>query len=206
MRHLLRTEALEFNCLLAALLIAVSSSGWGAEADAYKFEKDHPNFPQVNPHPRQTFMLQGTSDPGLDLVFYSTWTVVSSEAECRSGDNGLFVAIPLPVSWGGSHFSGVVAIDGMLPGRCNWKFADVRVAPRGAVVNLGYAFGGQTIVQTNSPHLAEGASPNTVRHLQCAVSQSSDREGKVVGCNPQFPPAWWYPTTSVIEFEFRRRM
>jgi hypothetical protein len=205
MRPLARQDSLFLSFLLTALLTVAATPTWGAESSEYRFDKGDRNFPQENAHARQTFVLKGTADPALDLVFYTTWTVFSSEPDCETGHQGRFVAIPLAVSWNGAHFSGVVAIDGMLPGHCNWRFSDVRAAPRGEVVNLGYAFGGRTIVQTNSPPLPQGSSPNLSRHLQCGVFTSSGPGRKLLSCDPLFPPAWWYPATTEIEFEFRLR-
>lgn len=204
MRSLPRRGNLCRDLAIASMLALLNASAWSAESTEYHFNKGDRNFPEENPRPLQTFVLKGSADPKLDLVFYTTWSVYSSEPDCEWGHVGLFVAIPLRVTWNGDRFNGVVALDGMLPGRCHWRFGDVRVAPREELVNLGYAFGGRVIVQTNSPPLPAGTSPDSVRQFQCAVLPSNPGK-KFVDCGPQFPPVWWYPATRTIEVEFHRR-
>lgn len=170
------------------------------------------DFPEVDPNPKHTFVLRGTADPELGLRFFATFGATKDDPACGDGKVVLdpfpsrvyqehIVFLPIEMSWMQDRFSGVVALDGLLPGKCGWKFFDVRISPQGGVLDPGVgAVGGLVIVQTNPPPLKANASPDSSLHLECKVWPDENFK-RCVSCKPEFPPAWLYPDTTSIELE-----
>lgn len=166
------------------------------------------DYPRENPNPAQFLSLHGTIDSSLDIDFRIEW--YAANPECRYATSRLEGAYtsytawaPLVTSRQGDQFSARVPIDGVLPGRCQWRF--------GGVTFSGHTGYRTALIATNSYPLKTGQSPNGIVELHCKWV-SIDRPGFT---NPSLdcrwpkdedPHAsvlggilWWHPEASELE-------
>lgn len=167
------------------------------------------DYPQQNPTPKNFLLLHGTIDAALDIDFRVQWH--TEKPNCRYATSRLEGAYtwytawtPLAISRQGATFSAHIPIDGVLPGRCDWRFG-------------GVTFGGATgyrtgLIATNSYPLKPGQSPNGVAQLYCrwdAVRDSSERTLSCRWPKTEDPNAsvlggtlWWHPEATDLEVHF----
>jgi hypothetical protein len=166
------------------------------------------DYPQENPNPTKFLSIHGTIDTLLDLDFRIEWH--SENAQCQYAISRIAGAYTWYTAWSpliaarqGTQFTARVPIDGVLPGRCQWRFA-------------GVTFGGHTgyrsgLIATNSYPLKPGQSPNGIAELHCkwvSINQpgfinpnldcrwpkNEDPNASVSGGK-----LWWHPGASELE-------
>jgi hypothetical protein len=169
------------------------------------------NYPRSNPSPSKFLTLHGTIDPALDLSFRVDWR--ASDPHCQfaaSWIEGAFVPYSAWSALTFSHLGGIfsvrIPIDGVLPGRCQWRFAGVR---------FGGSVGFKTeLIATNSYPLQPGQSPNGIAVLRCKWnsephSVDGDRAVRCSWPKDEDPNAsvlggvlWWHPEANDLEVHF----
>jgi hypothetical protein len=169
------------------------------------------DYPQENPQPTKFLLLHGKIDATLDLNFRINWRATNPRcAYVVSWIAGAFPPYsawnPLIVDRRDNSFSVQVPIDGVLPGRCEWRFD-------------GVSFGGPsgfrtTLVAANSLPLRPGQSPNGVALLRCGwKTEPGNVEGeRGIRCwwpkeeNPDASVSggilWWHPEARDFEAHF----
>lgn len=105
-----------------------------------------------------------------------------------------------------SRYSLLIPTDGMLPGRCSWRFA-------GIWMTIAEGFG-RSLVQTNSVPLKAGQSPNGIVRLHCERMMRTDPSAPELSCSPDGLEdsnqsvlggmLWWHPETTEVEVYVRR--
>jgi hypothetical protein len=184
---------------------------WIAGCNAGNVKAGHADYPEHNPVPKSFLFMHGTIDTALDVDFRIEW---HAEAPgCRYATSRVEGAYAWYTAWSpltivrqGDGFSARVPIDGVLPGRCQWRFG-------------GVTFGGKAgyrtaLVATNSYPLKPGQSPNGVVELQCSWDHTHGRDGddRLLRCvwpKTEDPNAsvlggvlWWHPEASDLEVHF----
>jgi hypothetical protein len=167
------------------------------------------DYPVNNPAPKQFLSVHGTMDPSLDIDFRTDWRSENPHCQyiCAWSEAGPFTytaRTALPITQQGDKFSARVSVDGVLPGRCQWRFA-------------GVTFDGRTgfrteLIATNSYPLRPGQSPNGVavlhckwttyiadgqRGISCTWPKDEDRNASVLG-----GVLWWHPEATELEVHF----
>lgn len=172
------------------------------------------NYPVLNPNPEHFLTIHGTIDASLYPTFYVGWYASDHAVRCIYSTSWLegasapySVKIPLPFPMNGDDFSVKFATDGVLAGRCHWKFSGVFMTTDGK----GWPV---PLVQTNSYQLKPGQSPNGVIKRACARVKLDGRHGGFadapsLDCNwiePEDPNAsvlggllWWHPEATNLE-------
>lgn len=176
-----------------------------------------PDWPQANPSPQHFLLVHGTIDSSLDIVFRSHWLAQNNSCKyAASLIEGAFAPYgawtPLTVARQDADFAVRVPIDGVLPGRCQWTFSDVRFAGRRADGRIGFS---SPFIQSNSYPLSPGQSPNGATVLRCAwTKEPGNVEGEDgIQCReePKSEDAhssvlggvlWWHPTATDFEAHF----
>jgi hypothetical protein len=169
------------------------------------------NYPVKNSSPQHFMSLHGTMDPSLEVGFRIHWT--AHNPDCRyatslvEGAYANFTASDaLNVTHEGTSFFAFIATDGVLPGRCDWKFSGI---------SYSWKSGYRTfLIQTNSYPLKPGQSPNGIVQLYCKLQptgslqmheltlvcrwpSTEDRQSSVSGGT-----LWWHPETKDVEVHF----
>lgn len=186
--------------LLWLSLVCVCSAGNVRPGDG--------DYPRPNPQPEKFLLLHGSIDEALDINFRVEW--YANNPKCRYATSflegayaGYTAWTPLAVARQGATFSGHVPVDGVVPGRCDWRFG-------------GVTFGGATgfrtsLIATSSYPLKPGQSPNGVAelhckwisinspgftnpNLQCHSSKNEDCNASVLGGK-----LWWHPAATDME-------
>lgn len=166
------------------------------------------DYPQENPTPAKFLSLHGTIDPSLDIDFRVQWYAENPKCQYAvshvAGVYNRYTAwSPLVISRQGAQFSARVPVDGVLPGRCQWRFGGVTFGGR-----TGYRTG---LIATNSYPLKPGQSPNGVAELHCKWI-SVNRPGFTnPNLNCRWPKKedpnasvlggtlWWHPQANDLE-------
>ncbi len=171
------------------------------------------DYPIKNSAPKKFLNIRGVVDPSLDLVFKTSWS--ASNPDCKyytsrieGATNPYSITDPLPVDQNGESIVAKVAVDGMLPGRCGWKFSGISMSSKSG----GF---GQSLVQTNTDPSSLGTSPNGIinlkceRHmrttpplvpeLDCRWIEPEDQKASVRG-----GILWWRPETTELQFNIHR--
>jgi hypothetical protein len=150
------------------------------------------NYPKINPNPVHIFNFRGTIDPKLHLQFLTHWG--ASNESCYywlsfiEGAKGYYsAALPVTYTLNHDHFDIPIATDGVLPGRCGWKFGGISLVS------------GSYVVQTNSPPLGDGHFPNGKQDFNCVVRSQQQAYSS---CPPTGRVLWWYPETTDLEGNF----
>jgi hypothetical protein len=199
------TEAVRNVKTLLAGMLGVC---WMAACNGTNVKPGDADYPRENPKPTQFLLLHGTIDPSLHLDFRIGWHADSPQCQyVTSRVEGAYAwytaSSPLPVPLEGSRFSVRIPIDGVLPGRCRWRFG-------------GVMFGGVTgyrtaLITTNSYALLPGQSPNGTADLNCkwvsiAHPAFSNPNLECRWANHEDPNAsvhggilWWHPEASELE-------
>jgi hypothetical protein len=197
--------------LTRALLLLIFGVCTVSACEGRNVQPGDRDYPAVNPTPTQFLHVHGSMDAALDLNFHVNWRAQS--ADCRYASSwieGVFSPYtawtPLALDRKGDSFSIQVPIDGVLPGRCGWRFD-------------GVSFGGPigfrtTLIATNSRPLLPGQSPNGIARLRCKwMTEPGNVEGeRGLRCSwprNEDPSAsvlggvlWWQPQTRDLEAHF----
>jgi hypothetical protein len=215
----LRASLNRFRLWKAALRLVGNARAWGAalivcwsavsySANVQPRDRD---YPQQNPLPTKFLLIRGTIDPSLTIHFNIAWQ--AENPQCQYTVSRLAGAYaqysaggPLAIARDGAVFSARVPIDGVLPGRCKWRFGGVSFAgPTGYYTPL---------IMTNSYPLKPGQSPNGVAelhckwisiaspgftnpNLDCRWPRSEDPNASVLGGK-----LWWHSEASELEVHF----
>jgi hypothetical protein len=169
------------------------------------------DYPKRNPEPKRFLSLHGTIDSSLGIKFGIGWS--AGNPDCRyalSVMEGAYAQFSagenLDYKVENSAFSLLVPIDGVLPGRCGWKFSGMGITAENS---------GMSIVQTNSYPLKAGQSPNGIVRLHCErVMRKLEPKVPALFCAPDGPEdrsqsvlggvLWWQPETTELEVHIRR--
>lgn len=170
------------------------------------------DYPQKNPTPTQFLFLHGTIDSSLDINFRIEW--VSDIQRCRYATSiiqGAYTwysaSFPIDVARENTKFSARIPIDGVLPGRCQWRFS-------------GVTFGGNTgwrtaLIATNSYPLRPSQSPNGIAELFCKWGSDRNPGGSNQNLSCRWPKEenhdaavlggilWWHPQATELEVRIR---
>lgn len=209
-------RTLRFSGVAWLVVLAVACGHKANCAPTETATQDDEDYPKLNPKSQQSFAFKGTADPSLRVVFDTVWGSTNRGCGVDYLEMDPFpgthhrsntVALPVKVLWDGNHFSGNVAWDGYLPGRCRWKFMGVIAVTQGETVNSKFGVAATNwLVVTNSPPLEAGQSPNENLTLQCNlynknISKSQEERGLVCGSTGPNPKTsvWWYTTTTQVE-------
>jgi hypothetical protein len=148
--------------LLVFLVLGLSISPGCSGGNVAPGDRD---YPADNPAPKNYLWLHGTIDPSLDINFRIQW--LADNPGCRYTASWIehvfvpyYASSPLPIDdRHGNSFSTRVPIDGVLSGRCEWRFAGVSFAGP-----IGFR---TSLIVTNSPPLRPGQSADGVLVLSC---------------------------------------
>jgi hypothetical protein len=170
------------------------------------------DYPKKNPEPTQFLSLHGTVDGSLGIKFRVSW--MAENPDCRykisyieGVDAQYAVAEDIDFNPENSKYSLLVPTDGMLPGRCSWRFA-------GISMTMADGFG-TSLVRTNSYPLKAGQSPNGIVRLHCErMMRTLNPKVLELVCSPDGPEdpnqsvlggvLWWHPETTEVEVYVRR--
>ena len=186
-----------------AVMALVTSASFGA--NVAPGDRD---YPQSNPHPTKFLLVHGTIDEALDVRFSVAWRANNPQCQyavsrMAGAYNNYTASYALEIAREGTRFTSRIAIDGVLPGRCQWRFAGVNFGGRAGAMT--------TLIATNSYPLKAGQSPNGVVELRCASSSRNAPgfPGPSLDCRwpPQEDPGasvrggtlWWHPEASDLE-------
>jgi hypothetical protein len=166
------------------------------------------DYPQENPNPTKFLSLHGTIDTSLDIDFRIEWH--AENPQCQYATSRIEGAYTWYTAWSplaadrqGAQLSARVPIDGVLAGRCQWRFGGVTFGR-----HTGYRTG---LIATNSYPLKPGQSPNgivelhckwvsinrpgfTNPNLDCRWPKNEDHNASVRG-----GILWWHPEASELE-------
>jgi hypothetical protein len=101
--------------------------------DPSSYKPGGSEFPKSNPSPSHTFVLLGSIDPALSIEFDAIYGVTNTNCMHHSASSYIEgagvvppdAAFPVSIRREGDRYSGHVAIDGVYPGRCGWRFRGV---------------------------------------------------------------------------------
>jgi hypothetical protein len=184
---------------------------WISACNGGNVKPGHADYPEPNPAPKSFLFLHGTIDAPLDIDFRIQWHAEAPQCQYATsrieGAYSWYTAwSPLTVARQGTSFSARVPIDGMLPGRCQWRFG-------------GVTFGGKAgyrtaLIATNSPPLNPGQSADGVIELRCSWDHAQGHEGddRSLSCRSPKPEdrnasvlggvLWWHPEARDLEVHF----
>ena len=191
---------------LFALVVTLGALTACDDANVKPGDRD---YPEANLAPHRFLALHGTIDPALAIKFHIQW--IADNPRCRyalswiEGAYGSYnISNDLDVGLDGSRFSTRIPIDGMLPGRCLWRFQGISYS--------GESGSGSPLVQTNSYPLRPSQSPNGVIHLHCGMKRDipSDKEPRLICDDPSDSREsaalrgifWWHAEATDLEVHF----
>ncbi|MHB8565398.1 MAG: hypothetical protein ACYDDA_16035 [Acidiferrobacteraceae bacterium] len=199
--HSLRIAVLVFS---AALL--------GASPYYKNVKPGDRDYPVPNPHPTHTFRIYGTMDPHLNIKFAINWRAADQQCTywvsvIEGADAPFHVTQLVPTVRHGNHFDVTIPTDGVLPGRCKWRFSGILMYA-GKLPDPAYI---QPIIATNSPTLRPGASPDSFANFDCHLGHRPSLFGNAsssIPCTDRDDTQgalWWYPQTRSVEMNFYER-
>lgn len=161
------------------------------------------DYPKANPSPSHMFTFRGTIDSKLHIQFKTLWYATNNDcyymtSYVEGASNNYGASSPLNYILSDNHFEVSIATDGVLPGRCGWKFSGIS-AIRTDIQNTQLTPVATYVIATNSPPLEFGKSPNGTINYNCHP------KSKYAGCFPQNVGdnvLWWYPETTEMEANF----
>ncbi len=167
------------------------------------------DYPVLNPHPTHTFRIYGTMDPRLNIKFAVNWTAADQHciyplSVIEGAYADFHVGQPVPAVRHGNHFEVTIPTDGVLPGRCKWQFAGVLIYTGKSQDPASAGF----IMQTNSPTLRPGDSPESFANFDCHLRPQVRVNGRAISGIPCTAHGhtqrvlWWYPRTRSVELNF----
>lgn len=183
-------------CLTVALLLTACKT-----ATTENVKTGDGDYPQTNPNPSRFMNLHGTIKGALDIRFKIGWTASSGACQFYNAETKktlpYSVILPLDIMRDGEEFSAQVAADGILPGRCGWKFSGISIWG-------GESSFGQILVHPDPPPLQPGQSPNNVANLLCKMRMRQlPPVEPVLLCRKakqnQRGTLFWYPQTTGLE-------
>jgi len=174
------------------------------------------DYPKTNPSPEHLFLVHGRMDASITVYFYESF--VATNPRCSDFTKQTLwvgtrephgVTIPISLRTDGSHYSTLVAVDSVLPGRCRWEFRGVLVKG-GDSEGYELAFGnGANLTPINSPPLRPGQSPDgtleedcKLEHIANGISPPLSLECLAINMPYRTSAMWWYPSTRDIEINF----
>ena len=198
------------HAFLIALPLIFLSACDGSSENVKSGDRD---YPVKNKNPSRFLKISGTIARELDVVFYLSWYAANPAckyytARLEGATTQFSASEVVEVARAGEVVIIDIPIDGVLPGRCDWKFGGVVITSES-----GY---GMSLVRTNSYPLKPGQSPdgvinlvceNTVRKLSPIAPQLVCQEIEPEDANASVNGGvlWWHPEAKNLEIHIQKK-
>ena len=128
------------SALLCGLL---ACSGKSSSSDPSEIQPGEPDYPVTNPHPTHVLTIKATIPPTLSVGITALYLAspmaggtMQSGTSCQK-TVGLAVTAPFSLTKAVSFvqhngtYTAFLPIDGLIPGRCDWDFAELNYSVKG---------------------------------------------------------------------------
>jgi hypothetical protein len=165
------------------------------------------NYPRMNPAPAQYIEMSARIDPTLPIEFDAVFSANSENCVHQplgsalegAGEFPYETNFPIAMKRQGDHFEGRVAMDVVLPGSCDWRFAGIIARAHGEDVFHGkLVIQGQWVVELGG---AGGALNPSLKATCELTGPRFGKDGVELSCFSGLPWAWISPQTNSLKIE-----